>query len=73
MDNQHAGLSQLLADQRITQRRQQASHALERCMGQPMRRRRSRAPRWELQPVAGGSRPAGPLAKHRRAARQTPP
>jgi hypothetical protein len=27
MNNQHAGLSQVLADQHITQRRQQAAHA----------------------------------------------
>jgi hypothetical protein len=73
MNNQHAGRSQLLAEQRITQRRQQASHALGRCIGQPIRRRRSRAPRWELQPVAGGSRSAGLLTKHRRAVRQTLP
>jgi hypothetical protein len=73
MNDQHAGLSQVLVEQRMTDRRRQAFHALGRGIGRPIRRRRLRAPRWELQPVAGGSRPAGPLAKHRRAARQTPP
>jgi hypothetical protein len=70
MHNQHAGLSQALAEQRMTDPRERASHALGRGIGPPLRRRPSRAPRWELQPVAGG---AGPLAKHRHAARQTPP
>jgi hypothetical protein len=63
MNDQHAGLSQVLAEQRMTDRRRQASHALGRGIGPPIRRRRLRAPRWELQPVAGGSRPAGPLAR----------
>jgi hypothetical protein len=73
MHNQHAGLSQVLADQHITGRRQQGAHArLAGGTRPPIRRRRLRAPRWEQQTVAGGSRPAGPLAKHRRAARQTP-
>jgi hypothetical protein len=70
MHNQHAGLSQVLAEQRITQRREQAAHALEHAIGPPIRRRQWRAPRWELQPWLVA---AGPLAKHRRAARQTPP
>jgi hypothetical protein len=47
MHNQHAGLSQALAEQRMTYRREQASHALGGGIGQPIRRRRSRAPRWE--------------------------
>jgi hypothetical protein len=46
MTNQHAGLSQLLAEQRITERRQQAAHArLRRGPRPPGRRRRSR---WQL-------------------------
>jgi hypothetical protein len=55
MNNQHAGLSQVLADQRITQRRQQAAHArltrATRPPGRPRRRRTGHgwwrlAPRW---------------------------
>jgi hypothetical protein len=51
MDNQHAGLSQLLAEQRITQRHEQATHArLVKGARPPRRRRRSRATRgwWQL-------------------------
>jgi hypothetical protein len=51
MHNQHAGLSQLLAEQRITQRHEQASHArLVRGARPPRRRRRSRTVRgwWQL-------------------------
>jgi hypothetical protein len=51
MNNQHAGLSQVLADQRITQRRQQAAQArLAHGAGRPRRRRRSWAARgwWQL-------------------------
>jgi hypothetical protein len=51
MNNQHAGLSQVLADQHITQRRQQAAHAqLASGIRLPRRRRRSRAARgwWQL-------------------------
>jgi hypothetical protein len=51
MTNQHAELSQLLAEQRITERRQQAAHArLRRGPRRPGRRRRSRAARgwWQL-------------------------
>jgi hypothetical protein len=51
MHNQHAGLSQALAAQRITERRQQAAHAwLSRSARPPGRRRRSRAARgwWQL-------------------------
>jgi hypothetical protein len=43
MHNQHAGLSQVLADQRITERRQQATYA--RLAGGP-RARRHRRWRW---------------------------
>jgi hypothetical protein len=51
MNNQHAGLSQVLAEQRITQRRQQAAHARLSRGARPLgRRRRSRAARgwWQL-------------------------
>jgi hypothetical protein len=51
MHNQHAGLSQVLAEQRITERRQQAAHARPgRGPRPPGRRRRSRAVRgwWQL-------------------------
>jgi hypothetical protein len=54
MHNQHAGLSQALADQRITERHEQAAHArLGRDARLPRRRRRRTgrgwwrlAPRW---------------------------
>ena len=51
MHNQHAGLSQVLADQHITQRRQQAAQArLAGGARPPGRRRRSRSARgwWQL-------------------------
>jgi hypothetical protein len=51
MNNQHAGLSQALADQRITERLEQAAHArLGRGTRPAGRRRRSRAARgwWQL-------------------------
>jgi hypothetical protein len=51
MHNQHAGLSQVLAEQRITERRQQAAYArLGRGARPPGRQRRSRATRgwWQL-------------------------
>jgi hypothetical protein len=51
MNNQHAGLSQVLAEQRITQRRHQAAQArLSHSARPPGRRRRSRAARgwWQL-------------------------
>jgi hypothetical protein len=51
MHNQHAGLSQVLADQRITDRHNQATHArLGRATRPPSRRRRSRAAHgwWQL-------------------------
>jgi hypothetical protein len=51
MHNQHAGLSQLLAAQRITPRHEQATHArLVRGARPPRRRRRSRTARgwWPL-------------------------
>ena len=51
MNNQHAGLSQVLAEQRISQRRQQAAHA--RLVGgarRPRRRHSLRVARgwWQL-------------------------
>jgi hypothetical protein len=51
MNNQHAGLSQALAEQRIIERRQQAAHAqLGRGARPPRRRRRRWAARgwWQL-------------------------
>jgi len=51
MNNQHAGLSQTLAEQRITQRHEQATHArLVAGARPPRRRRRSWAGRgwWQL-------------------------
>jgi hypothetical protein len=63
MHNQHAGLSQLLAEQRITERRQQAAHVrLRRGPRPPGRRRRSRAARgwWQLArwPAVAAAQPA---------------
>jgi hypothetical protein len=47
MSNQHAGLSQALAEQRITERQEQAAQArLARAARPHRRRRRSRASRW---------------------------
>jgi hypothetical protein len=48
MHNQHAGLSQALATQRITERHQQAAHARLLRGARPPRRRRTRqaARRW---------------------------
>ena len=63
MHNQHAGLSQLLAAQRITQRHEQATHArLVRGARPPRRRRRSRTVRgwcsWSAgQPSSPSSQP----------------
>jgi hypothetical protein len=51
MNNQHAGLSQVLVEQRITERREQAAQArLSRSARPPGRQRRSRAARgwWQL-------------------------
>jgi hypothetical protein len=50
MNNQHAGLSQVLAEQRITEWREQAAHARLRRGAGPPRRRRSWAARgwWQL-------------------------
>ena len=47
MNNQHAGLSQLLAEQRRTERREQAAHArLLHRAHPPRRRKRWVARRW---------------------------
>jgi hypothetical protein len=48
MNNQHAGLSQALATQRITERHEQAAHARLLRGARPLRRRRTRwaARRW---------------------------
>jgi hypothetical protein len=48
MNNQHAGLSQVLAERRITQRREQAAHA--QLASGTRRRRRSQVVRgwWQL-------------------------
>jgi hypothetical protein len=50
MHNQHAGLSQALAEQRITERRDQADQARLAGGARALRRRRSRASRgwWQL-------------------------
>jgi hypothetical protein len=50
MNNQHAGLSQALADQRLAERRQQAAHARLVAGARPSRRRRASALRhwWQL-------------------------
>jgi hypothetical protein len=50
MHNQHAGLSQALANQRITERHQQADHARLTNSARPPRRRRRRTGRgwWQL-------------------------
>jgi hypothetical protein len=63
MHNQHAGLSQLLAEQRITQRHEQATHTrLVRGARPPGRRRRSRAAHgwWQLArwPAVAAEQPA---------------
>jgi hypothetical protein len=48
MHNQHAGLSQILAEQRITERHEQAAHARLLRAARPPRRHRTRwaARRW---------------------------
>jgi hypothetical protein len=50
MNNQHAGLSQALAEQRITERREQAAHARLAAGARPPRRRKRWAARgwWQL-------------------------
>jgi hypothetical protein len=56
MTNQHAGLSQALASQRITERHQQAAHARLLWAARPPRGRRTRwgARRWwQLAPWPG--------------------
>jgi hypothetical protein len=62
MHNQHAGLSQALAEQHITQRRQQAAHARLLREARPPRQRRRWAARgwWRLArwPVVAAHQPA---------------
>jgi len=63
MNNQHAGLSQVLAEQRMTERRQQTAHVrLRRGPRPPGRRRRSRVARgwWQLArwPAVATNQPA---------------
>jgi hypothetical protein len=50
MTNQHAGLTQALAEQRITERREQADHARLARDAHPLRRRRRWTARgwWQL-------------------------
>jgi hypothetical protein len=50
MNNQHAGLSQVLAEQRMIQRREQAAHARLARGARPSRRRRQWAAHgwWQL-------------------------
>jgi hypothetical protein len=52
MQNQHAGMSQALADQRITERHEQADQARLAAGARPPRRRRRRTGRfrWRLAP-----------------------
>jgi hypothetical protein len=62
MNNQHAGLSQVLAEQRITQRHEQATHARLISGARPPRRRRRWAARgwWQLarRPAVAAQQPA---------------
>jgi hypothetical protein len=62
MHNQHAGLSQALADQRITDRHEQATHARLARGARPPRRRRQWATRgwWQL---AHGGQAAPPTSQ----------
>jgi hypothetical protein len=64
MSNQHAGLSQVLAEQRMTQRREQAAHErLARGARPPRRRRRTWTTRgwWQLArwPGVAADQPTG--------------
>jgi hypothetical protein len=81
MTNQHAGLSQLLAEQRTSERREQAAHARLAHQARPSRRRRRWVVRgwWQLArwpsppvgqsvaPTASGDRSEAPMSKHTRA------
>jgi hypothetical protein len=65
MHNQHAGLSQQLAAQRITERHEQATHArLTHSAGRPRRRRRRWLARrwWQLARRPGVA--AQPAVRH---------
>ena len=59
MNNQHAGLSQVLAEQHITQRREQAAHARLASGTRPPRRRWGRG-WWQLArwPAVAANQPA---------------
>jgi hypothetical protein len=63
MHNQHAGLSQALADQRITERHEQANQARLAGDARPPRRRRWRLARrwwqWARWPGGTADQPAG--------------
>jgi hypothetical protein len=63
MNNQHAGLSQVLAEQRMTGRRQQAAYARLARSARPSRRRKRWAARrwWQLArwPAVATKQPAG--------------
>jgi hypothetical protein len=62
MNNQHAGLSQVLAEQRINQRLEQAAHARLAGGARPPRRRKRWAARgwWQLarRPAVATNQPA---------------
>jgi hypothetical protein len=62
MHNQHAGLSQALATQRITERHEQADHARLVGRTRPLRRRRWRLGRgwwqWARWPGVAANQPA---------------
>jgi hypothetical protein len=62
MHNQHAGLSQTLAEQRITEQREQANHARLTGGARRPRRRRSQAGRgwwqWAWWPGVAADQPA---------------
>jgi hypothetical protein len=64
MHNQHAGLSQLLTAQRISERQEQAAQAqLARGSGRPRRRRWWLAPRW-WRPARRPGVAAQPAVRH---------
>ena len=64
MHNQHAGLSQSLAEQRITERHQQAAQARLAHGARPRRHRRWLARWWQLARRPGVA--AGPAVRHPR-------
>jgi hypothetical protein len=64
MHNQHAGLSQVLAEQRITQQHAQADHARLAAGARPSRRRRRWAARGRWQLVRWPAAAAEPPVHH---------